>query len=234
MLKIESQHALILSRQRYSEHSFLVSILTSEYGRYCGILKTKNPPCIGSFGAFRWQARIPQQLGTTYWESYKNTSALYIHDRGRFLCLSCICTLLHKLLEERQEYTIFTHNTFSFIDNLSHESYLKNYIIWEMNLLETIGFGLDLTQCAGGGNKKNLAFISPKTGRAVSFEKGLPYKDKLLKLPKFILNNSHETSSEDILDGFLLTGFFLQKSGLLKELPLDRILLQENILLKDG
>ncbi len=56
---------------------------------------------------------------------------------------------------------------------------------WEIALLEELGFGLDLSQCAATGGNDGLIYVSPRSGRAVSASAGEPYKDKLLPLPHF-------------------------------------------------
>ena len=86
-------------------------------------------------------------------------------------------------------------------------------------MLAALGFALDMTSCAGGGNRNDLAYISPKTGRAISKEKGMPYHDKLLKLPPFLWKDSTATS-QDLIDGLTLTGHFLQEH--LGQLPIAR------------
>ena len=106
-----------------------------------------------------------------------------------------------------------------FLDCLSNENWLSEYVKIEVSLLKTLGFGLDLSTCAGGGDKNNLAYVSPKTGRAVSQEKGAPYKEKLLPLPSFLYKN--ETANDkDIADGLRLTGYFLSQH--IKQLPIMR------------
>jgi DNA repair protein RecO (recombination protein O) len=59
---------------------------------------------------------------------------------------------------------------------------------YELLLLEEEGFGLDLATCALGGPAADLAFVSPKTGRAVSRLKaeGQPWAPQLLPLPAFL------------------------------------------------
>ena len=42
------------------------------------------------------------------------------------------------------------------------------YAAWELALLAELGFGLDLERCAVTGAAEDLAWVSPKTGRAVS------------------------------------------------------------------
>jgi DNA repair protein RecO (recombination protein O) len=73
-----------------------------------------------------------------------------------------------------------------------------------------LGFSLDLSKCAGGGSDDSLAYVSPKTGRAVSVEAGALYKDKLLPLPSFLKANGGKMEDADILLGLQLTGFFLE------------------------
>ena len=80
--------------------------------------------------------------------------------------------------------------------------------MFEKELLSEIGFGLDTSCCAGGGNRYNLAYISPKTGRSVSLEAGEPYKDKLLPLPLFLWKSA-EATDRDIRQGLEITGYFL-------------------------
>ncbi|MGY9105320.1 MAG: DNA repair protein RecO C-terminal domain-containing protein, partial [Alphaproteobacteria bacterium] len=81
---------------------------------------------------------------------------------------------------------------------------------WELLLLDDLGFGLDLSNCAGTGSTENLVYVSPRSGRAVSGEAGEAYHDKLLPLPGFLIDDSIEApSSEDIGAALALTAYFL-------------------------
>ena len=95
-----------------------------------------------------------------------------------------------------------------------------------------MGFGLDLSQCAGGGGTTGLAYVSPKSGRAVSRAAGATYKDKLLALPVFLLDDpargvargveSESPATEfdeidDIADGLKLTGYFLERHAFIHD-----------------
>jgi DNA repair protein RecO (recombination protein O) len=83
-------------------------------------------------------------------------------------------------------------------------------IKWEMGFLAELGFGIDISKCVVSSETDNLIYVSPKSGKAVSKEIGNPYKDKLLKLPSFLIDNK-KPSKIDVINGFLLTGFFLNK-----------------------
>ena len=88
------------------------------------------------------------------------------------------------------------------------------YVRWELALLQELGFGLDLTACAATGTPHELAFVSPKSGRAVSQDAGQPYADRLLVLPAF-LTPTRPTGANaivtpgDIAAGLKLTAHFL-------------------------
>ena len=228
MLKIESKDSFLVAATRFEEDKFRISFLTPEHGRYTGILKTKRPPMVGSFGVARWQARLSESLGTVYWEEGQNPLALCLHHKQRVLCLSSLCALTHALLPERQPFPEFIPDTYTYIRNLLQDNFLKQYILWELSLLKATGFGLDLTRCAGGGNARDLAFISPKSGTAVSREKGIPYQDKLFTLPEFFWKEA-SPSPADLKSGLTITGYFLKKNGLIKQLPEARIFLQTSL-----
>ena len=83
------------------------------------------------------------------------------------------------------------------------------YVVWECDLLAALGFGLDLARCAVSGTNQDLAYVSPRTGRAVSRETGAPYNDKLLPLPRFLWRPDTPTSPADLVAGLTLTRHFL-------------------------
>ena len=82
------------------------------------------------------------------------------------------------------------------------------YVRWEQDLLGALGFGLDFGHCTASGATADLAYVSPRTGRAVSRTAGLPYHDKLLRLPEFLWCASPADEAQLVL-GMTLTGHFL-------------------------
>jgi DNA repair protein RecO (recombination protein O) len=157
-------------------------------------------------------------MGTFYLEEVNSLCVPFLDDKKRLACLLSICLLLHELLPERQIFPDLYHSVLDFLNNLSEMDFLKRYVLLEKELLSEIGFGLDTSCCAGGGRSDDLFYISPKTGRAVSREKGKPYHDKLLLLPRFLWCDAEVTDS-DIQIGLKLTGYFLQTYALKKMLP---------------
>jgi len=84
---------------------------------------------------------------------------------------------------------------------------------FELQLLAELGFGLDLERCAATGERADLVYVSPKSGRAVSRAAGALWQDRLLALPAFLSGAEVNDlpTVEDIANGFALTGFFLNR-----------------------
>lgn len=221
MPEFKTLNAIVLGAKALGENAFVLSLLTRENGRHLGVLKRKNPPQIGDIVSARWNARLPEQMGTFYIEHTHSTAAPILDDIGRLNSLSCLCELLNTTLPERQSCESYYEKVLLFFNNLFQEDYLKHYILLEKDLLAVLGFGLDLSACAGGGDKNDLAYISPKTGRAVSREKGLPYQKQLLPLPRFLWQDCPATE-KDLQMGLSLTGYFLRGHTIRGTLPQTR------------
>lgn len=221
MPEFKTSDALVLSTRRVSEHTVVLSLFTKDQGRCRGAVKTKRPPQIGSFVHARWQARLSEQTGRFYIEQTNAFWTDFMDDKKRLSALMSLCYLLDYLLAERQVHADLYTDVLYFLNQLKQDAFLQNYVRFEWRLLSALGFGLDTSSCAGGGSRENLAYISPKSGRAVSLEKGKPYHDKLLILPPFLWRESTPTR-HDIHNGLNLTGYFLTTHAGLKELPVIR------------
>jgi len=57
-----------------------------------------------------------------------------------------------------------------------------------------------------------LIYVSPKSGSAISRSAGEPWRDRLLRLPLFLASDEATTfTTQDLQDGFAITGLFLQR-----------------------
>lgn len=106
------------------------------------------------------------------------------------------------------------------------------FVRWEMGLLAELGYGLDLTACAVTGSADDLAWVSPRTGRAVGAEAGEPYRGRLLRLPPFMLSAQGRLAPGDVAAGLALTGHFLETcvfAALNRPLPPARVWLIDRL-----
>ena len=62
----------------------------------------------------------------------------------------------------------------------SNNEVLKLYIFWELDLLNEVGNPLNFSECIVSGEKKDLKYVSPKSGNAVGSSFAGKYKNCLL------------------------------------------------------
>lgn len=214
-----SDQGIILSATSHGESGAVVSILTENRGRHAGYLsggqsaRMKGVIEPGSLVSAIWRSRVGGNLGGYGLESVRSHASLVMNDPLKLAALQSVCALCDAALPEREAHPGLFHGVSSLFEILHLEE--KNiwavaYIYWEIAFLRELGFALDLTRCAGGGNPMTLQWISPKSGCAVSAEKGAPYREKLLRLPSFLSPERGDVTDTDILDGLALTGYFLE------------------------
>ena len=211
---------IVLAVRRHGEGAAIVSLLTQSYGRHAGYVRgafsTRMRGVIeaGNLVHARWQSRVEGDLGAYTLEPEKAVATSIMDDGLRFGALMAACALCESALPEREVQEGLFHGLCALQDALTDEKndlWAVSYIVWEIALLRELGFSLDLTRCAGGGDVNDLCYVSPNSGHAVSRAQGAPYTGKLLRLPPFLRpNRSGEITDEDILDGLKLNAYFLE------------------------
>jgi DNA repair protein RecO (recombination protein O) len=207
---------VILSVRKHGETSAIAEILTPEHGRCMGLVRGGRSrlqrPVLqpGNFVQATWRARIEDHLGTFVFEPLKLSAGTIMEDAFRLSGLTTLATLTQTLPEREPHQRLYA--AFQIVlDAMDKDEHWPALLVrWELGLLEELGFGLDLSKCAATGLLNDLAYVSPKTGRAVGQLAGEPYHDKLLELPQFLLGQPI-TSMDDVLLGFKLTGYFLER-----------------------
>ncbi|GAL97920.1 DNA repair protein RecO [Acetobacter tropicalis NRIC 0312] len=96
---------------------------------------------------------------------------------------------------------------------VSQQEGLPHVVRWELALLADLGFGLDLSCCAVTGAREGLAYVSPRTGKAVTEEGAGEWKNRLLPLPAFLLSDEETGTKQDWLAGLRLTSYFLARDA---------------------
>ncbi|WP_419910448.1 DNA repair protein RecO [Hoeflea sp.] len=209
---------IVLGARRHGESSVIAEIMTRERGRHLGLVRggrsRRMQPVLqpGNSVLATWRARLDQHLGTYQIEPTTLRAAALMETATAVYGVQALAALL-RLLPERDPHPHLYDALGIILDNM-HEpaSAGELYVRFEIAMLEDLGFGLDLSQCAATGSRQELRFVSPKSGRAVSRDAGLPYADKMLVLPEFLSDGSKLSAEPDSLsDAFRLTGYFLQR-----------------------
>ena len=169
-----ADEGVVLSVRPHGETGAVAEVFTRAHGRYLGLVhggrgRTKRPILQpGNHVTAEWRARISEQLGVLTLE-LKHPFAAELLDRRLGLAgLECLTTLA-RLLPERDPHANLFEVTLFVLGFLGDdEIWPALYARWELALLQELGFGLDLSACAVTGANDYLAYVSPRTGRAVS------------------------------------------------------------------
>lgn len=204
--------ALLIGIRRHGETSLIAEAMVAGRGRSLGLVRGGRSPKlaptlqIGNTVQLTWRARLEDHLGIFTVELLHARAADLIAHRTRLYLAQLVCEHL-RLLPERDPHDRLLFEALSLLDNPPDGAALARF---ELDLLDELGFGLDLTSCAATGATTDLTHVSPKTGRAVSRAAAEPYRDRLLPLPSFLTERGN-ASPEDIRNAFRLTGYFLDR-----------------------
>lgn len=214
-----NEDGIILGARQHSENDVILQVMTYERGRCGGLVRggksRRLRPVLqaGNSVNVTWRARLEDHLGQFSVEPVALRAASLMQDRGRLSMANLLCSYLI-LLPERDPHPRLFQSLVQFLETMPDGFGMAHSLFgFEMALLDELGFGLDLSECAATGVMEDLAYVSPKSGRAVSREAGAPYHDKLLTLPGFVHDPSigNHQRSDDWEAAFKLTGFFLDK-----------------------
>ena len=228
---------IILAVRPHGETAAIAEILTQGHGRCLGLVRggrgRRLRPLLqpGNHVDCVWHARLEEHLGHFVLEPLHLQAGLIIDEPLRLLGVSSL-TALAQLLPEREPHPRLFSALQVVLESIDHDDVWPALLVrWEMGLLDELGFGLDLSKCAATGQSDDLRYVSPKTGRAVSREAGLPYHQRLFQLPPFLRGGG--TGGEgDVIDGMRLTGYFLERHVFgprAVDMPQARQMLQEKL-----
>ena len=208
--------AILLSLTRHGETSAVAHVVTPGQGRHAGLVRggagkaARGALQAGNRLMVTWRGRLPEHLGTMTWELLGAGGTAWLHDARRLAGVAAACALADCALPDRQPHPAVYAGLSALLGGLAGEEWPGLYVRWELGLLEELGFGLDLSCCAATGALEDLAFVSPKSGQAVSAAAGAPYRGRLLPLPVFLLEGG-DGDPQQWLDGVKLTGYFLER-----------------------
>jgi DNA repair protein RecO (recombination protein O) len=212
-----TDQGIVLAVRPHGESGAVVSLLTEHNGRHAGYVpggqssKKRGALDPGNLVSAEWSARVSDGLGSYRLEQQTHLAARVMDDPLKLAALMSACALCDAALPEREGHPGLFHGLQALCEMMEGEAWGAAYVMWELALLRELGFGIDLSKCAVSGTTQDLIYVSPKSGRAVSAEKGEPYKDKLLMLPDFLRPGGGGGGDDaDILRGLKLTGYFLE------------------------
>ncbi|RYE06515.1 MAG: DNA repair protein RecO [Rickettsiaceae bacterium] len=229
---------IIIGKRLLKENLNIVTLFTKSHGLYSGVVRKSAKTAAATYSEgnlvdFFWQARLHDHLGSAKCEHLKSYNSSFIFNKTKLYAFNSIVSLIKIAFFEREPHNNFfpVFEYYLAKSSISSSFDLPSYIEVELAILQESGYGLQLKNCAVSGFSENLQYVSPKSGKAVSQEQGRKYADKLLLLPKFLVESKADTSAEEVKQAFNLTSYFFNryifKNG---QEPLERKIFTEHIL----
>lgn len=210
---------IVLSLRKFQENSFIITCFTKEHGLVKGLIKRgsrKTNLDIGMLIDIKYHARLPEHLGTIRYEIIKSQSPNIAFNKNAIFILNSMIAMLHSTLHEFDIQKKLYSMMESLMESIENDcddiaSILKSYILFEFELLSATGFGLDLSECVATGANDNLAYISPKSGCAVSRDAGEEYKHLLFHMPMMFLDYSSNACISSCKEALNITEHFINQ-----------------------
>ena len=197
----------LISKNRYNENSLISEFYTKNHGKISGIVfggtskKIKNYLQIGNQLYLNYNSKSENKLGYFKLEIQKVYSPIYFENPQKLSCINSVMSLIRLLTAELQSNIKIFDLIEKFYLILSNDKWLKDYIFWELELLKTIGFDLELN---------NLATKELLDGKIVYVVKS---KNEKKIIPNFLIDKKIVVNDLNILlNGLKLVSDFLEKT----------------------
>ena len=207
---------VVLAVRRFGEHDAICTLLTATHGRTAGMVKGgggKTGRSLlqpGNHVRASWRARLDSQLGVYTLESIRAFAAEALDSPAALSGVAALCAMAEAALPEREPHDEVYRQCLHLLEHIGVAGWDAHYVLWELTLLRDMGYGLDLGSCAATGVTDDLAYVSPRSGRAVSRAAAAPYLKQVLHLPAFLKDDSASPAAtrEEVAQGLALTGHF--------------------------
>ena len=197
----------LLSKNRYNENSLISEFYTKNHGKISGIVfggtskKIKNYLQIGNQLYLNYNSKSENKLGYFKLEIQKVYSPIYFENSQKLSCINSAMSLIRLLTAESQSNIKIFDLIEKFYLILSNDEWLKDYIFWELELLKTLGFDLELSNFATKEllDDKIIYVVKSKNEKKI--------------IPNFLIDKKIVVNDLNILlNGLKLVSDFLEKT----------------------
>ncbi|UKK84861.1 DNA repair protein RecO [Sphingopyxis sp. BSN-002] len=215
--------AIVCAVRVHGEHGAILRALTQEAGLVAGYVRggrsRRLRPILmpGNLVVLELRARTEEQLGGATIELLMSRAPLLAEPLAA-AAIDWTTSLTAATLPESQPYPALYAALSAVLEAIgvapSARQWAAALARYELLLLAELGFGLNLEECVVTGASDDLAFVSPRSGGAVSAGAASGYEGRLFRLPPFLRGQGGEPSMADVLDSLTITGHFLDRDVL--------------------
>ena len=197
----------LISKSRYSENSLISEFYTKNHGKVSGIIfggtsrKIKNYLQVGNQLHINYNSKSLNKIGYFNVEILKVFSPIYFDNHQKLSCINSTMSLVKLLTADSQSNTKLFDLLEKFYSIIAKNIWLKDYILWELELFKTIGFDLELNNLVSKEflNNEYVYVVKSKTESKV--------------IPNFLIDKDvHIDDLATLLKGLKLVDDFLEKT----------------------
>ncbi len=213
--------AIVCAVRAHGEHGAILRALTQDGGLVAGYVRggrsrRLRPTLVpGNLVALELRARTDDQLGGATVELMESRAPLLAEPLAA-AAIDWVTSLTAATLPESQPYPALYAALSAVLEAIgvapSARLWAAALTRYELLLLAELGFGLNLEECVVTGMSADLAFVSPKSGGAVTAGAAAGYEGRLFRLPAFLRGQDASPPMDAVLDGLTITGHFLDRN----------------------
>ena len=212
----------IISKRKFRENAIIIEVFTNNFGRVSGIVyggnsrKIKNYLQLVNKIHIVYKSKNESKSGYFTTELVEAISAKYFNNRKKILCLNGLSSILKILLPENQSQKKIYNSLSTFLNNFNEKNWLKNYLYWEINLINNLGFGFEIDENNINGKNFNMKIDN------------IDYK-----IPTFLISKTKQDfDKDDLYTGLTFSRTLMQNKFFYPnnlKFPYSRILLEKSI-----
>ena len=200
----------LISKFKYNENSVIADFFTLNHGRCSGIIfgatsnKIRGYLQIGNLFQLNFNSKNENKIGSFKVEIIDPITPFFFNDRKKLHCITAAMSMIKLLTAENQKnYKIFELINEIFI-LLKNDNWIKNYILWELNLLKLVGYDLELKKIVNKESKNDKIEYFVENSSTKKF------------VPAFLVeSNIKNIEINELLNGLKLVTNYLEKNVLI-------------------
>ena len=200
----------LISKFKYNENSIIADFYTLNHGRSSGIIfgatsnKIKGYLQVGNLFQLNCTLKNESKIGSFKVEIINPITPIFFNNRKKLHCITAAMSMIKILTAENQKnYEIFKIINDLFVI-LKNENWIKNYILWELNLLKLVGYDLELKKIVNKESKNDKIEYFVENSNTKKF------------VPAFLIEtNNKNIEISELLNGFKLVTNYLEKNILI-------------------